>query len=918
MLNENKLNELYSRWQLSGEAQALINRIRSSPPVRRVKSSASNVAVWYTSHKMGVVIQAESYKNELAAVYEFEHDDEVLEFYDQPSQIILNYRAASGRPVGVRYTPDYFVIYRDKAGWIECKTAEELEKLGQEMPNRYVQDRAGHWRCPPGEHYANQLGLFYRLRSSAETNWAFYRNTTFLDDYWRAEPEDLVVAETATAEVLKAVIAEPGIKLGHLLRALETATSDDVYKLLVQGQIYVDLNRYPLAEPERTPVFRDQWVARAHIIIPETLADTPGGGFHHIQVVVGDLITWAGSPWRIINFNDNQIWLRFEQEGEQQNIVKLKATELNQLLDAGEIAGLPEQDGVEMSAEARELLAQASPQALLRANDRYRLVVEPMLRGQPPLDATIHPRTASRYVAKFKKAQQAHRSGYVGLIDQAHKQGNRHPKIPAEVQALMVKYIEEAYENKKQPTKSAVYHSFKRACQREGLPACSLKTFSRAIELRCKEEQVRKRQGRRAAAQHEAFYWELSYTTPRHGDRSYEIAHIDHTQLNLELLHSQTLKNLGRCWVTFLMDAFSRLLLALYLSYDPPSYRSCMMVLRDCVRRHHRLPQMIVNDKGPEFHSTYYEMLLARYECTKKERPAGKPRYGNVIERLFDTSQTQFLYNLTGNTQLMLGDIRQVSREVNPKHLANWTLPRLYPRFCQWADLYNSAEHSALGQSPLEALAAGIALGGERRHRLIPYNQEFIIDTLPTTRKGTAKVDLNRGVKINYIYYWNDAFRHPEIGNQRVPVRYDPLNIGLAYAFVQGRWAQCISEHYARLRGRSEKILKIAAEELRARNRRHTRQVAINGRRLAEFIEELEREEQYFELLGREADNQRVIMLAEGNLPMPQNGWRSCQGEEPDVPETEEVDQTRPHQPLTHDPEDQDDDDLEAFPVFAL
>jgi putative transposase len=426
----------------------------------------------------------------------------------------------------------------------------------------------------------------------------------------------------------------------------------------------------------------------------------------------------------------------------------------------------------------------------------------------------------------------------------------------------MLKHIVEAYEDNKQPTKSAVYHSFRLACERQGLQPCSPKTFNQTIAFRPREEQIRKRQGRKAAAQQAAFYWELNYTTPRHGERGYELAHIDHTQINLELLHSETLKNLGRCWVTFLIDAFSRFLLALYLSYDPPSYRSCMMVLRDCVRRHHRLPQMIVNDGGPEFHSIYYETLLARYECSQRERPAGKPRFGAVIERLFETSQSQFIYNLTGNTQLMLGDVRQVSREVNPKNLANWTLPRLYPRFCQWMELYNNAEHGALGRSPQEVLTASLALTGERRHRLIPYNQDFIIDTMPSTRKGTAKVALNRGVKINYLYYWHDTFRHPEVENQQAPVRYDPFNIGLAYAHVLGRWTPCISEQYLRLRGRSERILKLAAEELRARNRRHVRQLPLTGRWLAEFIEELEREEQYYELFWREGDNQRV------NLPL--------------------------------------------------
>jgi hypothetical protein len=43
-----------------------------------------------------------------------------------------------------------------------------------------------------------------------------------------------------------------------------------------------------------------------------------------------------------------------------------------------------------------------------------------------------------------------------------------------------------------------------------------------------------------------------------------------------------------------------------------------MMTLRECVRRFTRLPQIFVIDDGREFESTYFETLLARYECMKK------------------------------------------------------------------------------------------------------------------------------------------------------------------------------------------------------------------------------------------------------------------------------------------------------------
>jgi putative transposase len=65
-------------------ARALIDQIRSSNPARRVGGGRSNVSGRYPSRKMGVTIQFESHRVELAGIYEMEHDVEVLEFYDQP------------------------------------------------------------------------------------------------------------------------------------------------------------------------------------------------------------------------------------------------------------------------------------------------------------------------------------------------------------------------------------------------------------------------------------------------------------------------------------------------------------------------------------------------------------------------------------------------------------------------------------------------------------------------------------------------------------------------------------------------------------------------------------------------------------------------------------------------------------------
>ena len=118
----------------------------------------------------------------------------------------------------------------------------------------------------------------------------------------------------------------------------------------------------------------------------------------------------------------------------------------------------------------------------------------------------------------------------------------------------------------------------------------------RADSRRDPYRQRLRRQGRRSAYALEPFYFELELKTPRHGDRPFEIGHIDHTELDVEVVCSRTGRVLGRPWLTLLIDAYSRRVPAIYLTFDPPSYRSCMMVLRECVRRHQRLPQIVVGN----------------------------------------------------------------------------------------------------------------------------------------------------------------------------------------------------------------------------------------------------------------------------------------------------------------------------------
>ncbi|MBD2070283.1 Mu transposase C-terminal domain-containing protein [Leptolyngbya sp. FACHB-671] len=235
-------------------------------------------------------------------------------------------------------------------------------------------------------------------------------------------------------------------------------------------------------------------------------------------------------------------------------------------------------------------------------------------------------------------------------------------------------------------------------------------------------------------------------------------------------------------------------------------------------------------DNGKEFQSTYFGTLLAACECHKEHRPAGSPRFGSIIERFFGTSHTQFFYNLRANTQITK-HVRWVTKSNDPKRQAIWNLGELYEHYASgycYGFYDNEKTHPALGQTPREAFDQALLHTGSRPHRFTNYNEAFIMLTLPSTRKGTAKVQISRGIKINGFWYTakDGSFNHQGVEGNQVPVRYNPFDLGEAFAFVGGLWVHCISEHYSTLRGRTEKELQIYSVEKRQERRKYGQELS--------------------------------------------------------------------------------------------
>ncbi|MBV9691222.1 MAG: DDE-type integrase/transposase/recombinase, partial [Ktedonobacteraceae bacterium] len=702
MLTTEEFRAWCQRLQLSPETEEIIRSIRESPPVRKVRGRANNVSGRYPSPKMGVSIQFESLHVELWGIYAMERDDDVLEFYDQSARIPLHYRAKSGRNTTQWHTPDFFVLRRDSAGWEEWKPASRLDKLVQDQPGRYARDATGKIHCPPGETYAEQFGLTYRLRSSAEYHPLFIENLKFLQDFW-AHP---VPIEPAQAILLHDLVERhPGILLSAVLSAVPDLPVDVVWAELSLRRLFTDLSAVSLMQHDLVRLYLDESQAK-----PEQAGEGKAA-----RSAPSLSILFDGRVFLVESLLDRV--MLHPEVGES---LILPDAQFQQLREQGITVSVPEGTPSPISPDVRAALARASSKAQRAANAR----LEQILRYVHGGEVTASLRSVQRWLRAYQVAEEQSGCGYIGLLDRVADRGNRLPRIAEPSMQLLHTYLKEHYAAPQAKRAKAVYHLYVSECERLHIPPISLRTFYRERARFCTPEVTTSRLGRRAAYAQQPFFWYLDRTTPRHGERPFARAHLDHTQLDILLVSSITGKPLEKPWLTMLTDSYSRRVLACYLSYDPPSYRSAMMLFRACVQRHQRLPQEVVVDRGTDFGSVYFETLLARYFITKLERPPMAPHFGSVIERLFGTSTTMLLSQLSGNTQATKTP-RLLTREVDPKQQAIWTLQHFTERFSQWVfEVYDQMEHPALFQSPREAFDQGMAKAGARLHRLIAYSEE--------------------------------------------------------------------------------------------------------------------------------------------------------------------------------------------------
>lgn len=778
MLTETEILTLIDRLGTPPRGRKLVLDARKFAPVRKVKSRGGNVITYLASRKMQREIATESRHIEFAAAAGYEFDSGVLEYYPQPSQLKLDLvEEDTGEIHTIRHTPDFLVIYSDKLYLDEWKTEASLERLSRKYPWRYRRTPDGGWYAPLIERELAKLGIAYRVRSQAEISQRWVENIIFLEDYLHPAAEPC--PEAVLWEISAVLKQEQVMFLAELFAEPLSFKPDDIFKGVADGLLVADLEREALSDPRRCRLYRDQAVRE--LVTGYVPAKRPGASYM-LQLEVGQAFAFDGRRFEITLVGDKNVVLT-DSEGRQ---TEVKHGWLEEMFQTGRI--YPE---AMPGGDARAMLSNYDEaelgQALWRRNCLSR-------------ESGASERTLSRWRNHVVTAQVNGVNEVLALVPKTKLRGNRTSRLTQEQIDLIEKVIREHWLTAKAVSYRTCDKFLKDACADAGVTKPSYPTLISKIKAIDLTKANRARHGKRVAYQEGDFVYVLHVDTPVHGSRPLQYCHIDHTQLDMELICSLTGKNLGKPWLSIAIDACTRRIIGIYLTFDSPSYRSTMMVLRDIVRRYGRLPQFIIADNGSDFRSEGLRMFLEAVDVHMRFRPAGRPRHGAVMERIFGRVHSEYVHNLAGNTKAMK-KVRMTTGKFLPSRLAEWTLESMYYGLEYWAfEYYDQEIHPALKCSPREAFERGIAQSGSRAHRQIVANRDFMIATCPSVdRKGLRKVDRQRGVKVDGYFYWAPEFRDIKLAGTLIPVKTDPWDASSAYAKVNNRWVRCLCKQLAHL-----------------------------------------------------------------------------------------------------------------------
>ncbi|QSN63468.1 MULTISPECIES: Mu transposase C-terminal domain-containing protein [unclassified Caballeronia] len=800
MLDKLRLTELFDKLGTPDKGRQLILDARAQAPVRPVNPLPGSVVSILASKKMGRDIRTETRHIEFPAAVTKEHSANVLEYYTAPCELKLKLvDDSTGEIRNILHIPHFLTISEDGFTLEDWVSEAKLARLAEKYPWRYSKGSDGEWYAPQVEKHLADLGIRYRVVSDASIPRRRVDNLLYLADYLHlAEP-----CPDDVRERLHDVLQMHGsLTFMELLGPPHEFDADMLNRAIAANRVTTDLDGQSLSDKRSFRLYRDE-ALRDFMLADTRSGSLPGVDRFAFNIANGAKFVFEGNELTIVMVAGDSVVCN----GQDGSTITLTRDWLESAHEKGQLKS-PQQD--QQASQDLSRFSKEDFEAALRRQAQLEAESEP---------ANVSGRTLRRWKARQEIALANGANEVLALVPNTGARGNRTSRLSPRQMELMDGVIDEQWLNSKAINYKTCHRMLLVAFSEAGEVPPSYPTLIARIKARETNRDVRTRYGKRIAYQGSTFVDVLHHDSPAHGSRPFQYVHIDHTLLDIEVISSRTGKALGRPWLSLAVDAWSRRIVAIYLTFDSPSYTSVMMTVRDMVRRFNRLPEFIVVDNGSDFLSAAFESFLRAMGTHLRFRPAGQPRHGAVLERMFGRLNTEYIHNLAGNTKATK-NVRMVTGSHLPQKLAEWTIGALYQGIQHWAwEYYDQNIHPALQESPREAFVRGMRENGRRPQTHIQFNRDFLIATCPPVdRTGTRQVHRQRGVKVDQRLYWNEVFDSAQLDGESVHVRYDPWDASSVYVRVKETWVRAICNNLHGLAMLTEVEKRAITEEFNSRH----------------------------------------------------------------------------------------------------
>lgn len=405
------------------------------------------------------------------------------------------------------------------------------------------------------------------------------------------------------------------------------------------------------------------------------------------------------------------------------------------------------------------------------------------------LAENVSTRSTRRWRKRIQEGDLEGLTRYESLLDLRYRSGNREPRLDSACVNYLIKFIKTRHASSERTFKKKSYALYRELVRQEHpeIVPVSRTTFNKYVARNAKA--VAKGRGG-VRAENAAASPSPPDSRELRATMAWELATLDHYQAKIECVVARSNGKIytARPWISALVDINTKAILAFWISFRPPSKRSCAMVIRQCVRRHGRLPLEIIVDRGSDFESVYFSSLLAKCEVSHVRRPTAHPRFGSEVERPFGEFKTQWLSSRPGNLAAR-AEARAVSSTHAAANTAKLELSDLMREFGQFVDWRNGSLVGCAFGSANDLLDDAL-----RNYSCLgkPHNEtpDFIIATAVDTKE--YKIDPVRGIHIEF-HYW-----HPELARlcgvkSRTEVRIEPEDPYRIYAWVVDHWVVCMA-----------------------------------------------------------------------------------------------------------------------------